>query len=188
MVFFRYIYDRLKNTTWYLPTSFRTLVRLYSKWNHYVRHKEWSRVSMYTTHTTSVNFLPREKKIEPETIFNIVPEKFSKCPRKFFENSPRKKVPEKKTAKLNPRKKYLCPKKKSIFSPSKSKKYLEILRILPEKKILNPIKNLKICPRKLQNARENLGKSGREIYFPPEKKTEKRAKKWFLGHFSFCRV
>ena len=63
-------------------------------------------------------------------------------------------------------------------------------KILPEKKIsftrkfsnfcprknkLNPRKNLKMCPRKLQTAREIFKKSGREKYFPPEKKTKKSA-------------
>ena len=35
---------------------------------------------------------------------------------------------------------------------------------------MNPRKNLKICPRKFQDAGENLGKNGRVKYIPPEKK------------------
>ena len=134
-------------------------------------------------------FFPEKKK--------NLPRKFSIfCPRSL--KSSREKIlktaredtflPEKKTAKFNPRKNNPCPRKKIHKYP------LIITKIPPnskisarEKQIFNPRKNLKICPRKLQNARENFKKSGREKHFLPEKKTKKVRKKCFLGHFSFSR-
>ena len=153
----------------------------------------------------SVFFLPEKKKILPEKIFNFLPEKIWNFPRKKFENCPRREnSAREKNSKILPEKKNSLPEKKNRnFPRQKYKKYLKILKFLPEKNKMqpekksenlpektkcNPRKNLKICPRKLHNARENLGKSGREKYFPPEKKTKKKAKYWFLGHFSFSRV
>ena len=83
-------------------------------------------------------------------------------------------MPEEKTAKFNSRKKIFAREKKNNIFPVKIQKVnWNILKFLPEKKIINPKKNLKICLTKLKNAPQNLGKSGREKYFPSEKKTEK---------------
>ena len=48
---------------------------------------------------------------------------------------------------------------------------IKFLNIFSRKKIKREI--LKICRTKILNARENLGKSGRENYFTPVKKTKK---------------
>ena len=153
----------------------------------------------------SVFFLPEKKKIFPRKFSIFSPRRFETSREKKLKTAREEKIlPEKKTAKFYPRKKNSLPEKKNRnFPRQKYKKYLKILKFLPEKNKMqpekksenlpektkcNPRKNLKICPRKLHNARENLGKSGREKYFPPEKKTKKKAKYWFLGHFSFSRV
>ena len=143
-----------------------------------------------------VNKQSSKKIISNFGFFFSYPRKFSIfCPRSFqtgreknLENRQKKKiVPEKKTAKFNPRKKKSLPEKKIQNFPSwNSKKYLEFLKFQKKKK--KPRKNLKICPRKLQNARENHVKVGEKNIFHPRKKPKKSAKKLFLGHFSFSRV
>ena len=58
-------------------------------------------------------FFTREKKIEPEKIFNILPEKFLNWPRKILENCPRKKkCAREKNSKIVPEKKINLPEKK----------------------------------------------------------------------------
>ena len=58
-------------------------------------------------------FLPEKKKIEPEKIFNILPEKFSNWPRKNLEKLPEKKnCAREKTSKIVPEKKINLPEKK----------------------------------------------------------------------------
>ena len=143
-----------------------------------------------TTLLTSVFFLPEKKKILPRKISILCPRSFESSREKILKTAREKTiVPEKKIAKFNPRKNYHCPRKKCTNSPLKITKIPSNSKISArEKQIFNPRRNLKICPRKLQNARENIGKSGREKQFSPEKKTKKSAKKCFLGHFSFSRV
>ena len=58
-------------------------------------------------------FLPEKKKIEPEKIFNILPENFSNWPRKNLENCPRKNnCAREKNSKIVPEKKINLPEKK----------------------------------------------------------------------------
>ena len=69
-------------------------------------------------------FLPEKKKIEPEKIFNIRPEKFSNWPKKNLENCPGKKnVHEKKQQNSTREKKNPSREKKGKLYPRQLKKY-----------------------------------------------------------------
>ena len=75
-------------------------------------------------------FLPEKKKIEPEKIFNILPEKFSNWPRKNLENCPRRKnCAREKNSKIPPEKKKILPEKKmEICARDNSKSTREKIR------------------------------------------------------------
>ena len=74
-------------------------------------------------HMDSV-FFTREKKIEPEKIFNILPEKFTKLDEKKILRTVREKklCPTKKQQNFTREKKLFAREKKSKFLPSKIKK------------------------------------------------------------------
>ena len=135
-------------------------------------------------------FYPRKKKLNPRKFSTLCPRSFQTGREKNLKNSPRKKiVPEKKTAKFNPRKKSLCPRKIFKVFPVKIEKiHWNSWISARERKQFIPRKNSKMCPRKLQTAREKLKKKWARKKNPPEKKTKKSTKKRFLGHFSFSRV
>ena len=134
-------------------------------------------------------FLPEKKKFLPRKFSIFRPRRFETVREKILKTAREEKfVPEKKQQNSTREKKFFAREKKSKFPPSKHQNTLKFLNFSPRKIKCNPRKNLKIYPRKFQNARENFGKSGREKYFSPEKKTKKKVKNWFLGHFSFSRV
>ena len=81
-------------------------------------------------------FFPEKNKNQPEKIFNILPEKFLKCPRKNLENCPRnQKIAREKNSKIQPEKKKSCPRKKCEIVPEKIQK-------VPEKKIVFKISSM----------------------------------------------
>ena len=135
-------------------------------------------------------FFLENKKSNPRKFSIFCPRSFQSGREKNLKNSPRKKiVPEKKTAKFNPRKKSLCPRKIFKVFPVKIEKiHWNSWISARERKQFIPRKNSKMCPRKLQTAREKLKKKWARKKNPPEKKTKKSTKKRFLGHFSFSRV
>ena len=132
-------------------------------------------------------FLPEKKKVNPRQISKFCPRIFQTGREKNLEDCPRKKiVPEKKTSKSNPRKKSPCPRKKIKLFPVKIEKIPWNSWISArEKNKFFPRKNFKLCPRKLQTARDFFFLSGREKKICPRKKPRKVPKNVFSGTFHF---
>ena len=89
--------------------------------------------------------------------------------------------------KIWPVKKYHTREDQQFLTCEKISNPWKFPKFFPWKINFNPWKNLKKYPWKLSTTREILGKTTREKYFLPVKKTRKRAKKRFHGFFWFSR-
>ena len=100
-------------------------------------------------------FLPEKKKLNPRTISIFCPRSSQTGREKNLENRPRKKFVPKKKQQNSTRKKNSLPEKNILSFPVQMEKipWNSWISARERKKII-PRKNLKMCPRKLQTARE----------------------------------